>query len=263
MLTLSVGFMPTSPIINSSHLNDAYVVPGENVTWICHARSDLETISQWFKFREKENGTTEMVPIDDAPNGVLTLTNVKRSDFGTYQCMVVNSLGHDVRNVSLHEDLKHTLPIINRNLAKQRNNFIVVIAVIITLSILIALYALRLSAKKKRITIIQAKQSFIIRKKVIIEQRDSDISQLCPLIKIEEERIRVDSKDQDTSKIMNQYQFQVDPHWEMPRTCLDLGDPIGEGCFWNSLQSRCVRIGSKCGQSRSCRKNVEEWILGK
>lgn len=211
-----------------------HVALGGNVTWKCHSESDLSKITQWFRWIILENGTEDRVEIPTTVPEELSIVDVKKSDLGTYGCLVVNSIGHDILNVTLEEDLQHHLPVILRDKENQRIRFLAAIGAFFIFAVLVTIFALRTrrKLKDKRVTIIQAKQSFIIRKKVIVEQRDSDKALLSPNIKIEEERVHVDPQEQESGKIMNQYQFQLDPRWEISRACLEFDpEPLGEGAF--------------------------------
>lgn len=74
------------------------------------------------------------------------------------------------------------------------------------------------SASKKKVTIIQAEKSFIIKKKVILEKPDPDKSNdsIAPLVKIDYQPVHISSSDQFVG-MSNQYEFPLDPEWEFPR----------------------------------------------
>lgn len=227
------GFRPQKPII--THMKDAFVTPGQNVTWKCASESDLEQMFLWYRLNftgEKY----ERISIKTEKPQYLTITDVQESDFGTYQCVVTNNLGSDTRNVTLGLDMSRALPTIKREQARHRMNFLITSVVFLVFFVVgvFYLFKMRIKLNKKRVTVIQAKQSFIIRKKVVVERRDSDKMQLTPSIKIEEEMVHVDPQEQaNSNKVMNQYQFQPDPDWELSRNCLDIdwANPIGEGAF--------------------------------
>lgn len=229
------GFLPYRPIIDQTYLSSVQVVFGQNVTWKCLAVSHLQTFTQWFKLNVSKDGEIlGKVRLETPIRNELTILNVSKPDLGQYQCIATNNFGSDTRTVSMEEDFKFHLPIIEKQKEKEKLRWIIAFGAGIVFSIAILIYAMvnRSKMKKKRVTIIQAKQSFVIRKKVIIEQHGSDKSHLTPNIKIEEERVHVDPQNREVSKVMNQYQFQLDPNWEIPRTCLDFDpEPIGEGAF--------------------------------
>lgn len=215
-------------------MKDVYAIEGQNVTWICKAHSDLEVIYSWFRVVNSTEKLTTKYPMDTSNPQVLTINNITRDDFGEYQCIATNGIGEDFSFVSLKYDFKHHSAQIIQDKENMRRRSLIFIGAIATFALLACVYAciLKTRTRKQRVTIIQAKQSYIIRKKVIIEQRDSDKALLSPHIKIEEERVNVDPQDQESAKIMNQYQFQLDPNWEISRTCLEFDqEPIGEGAF--------------------------------
>lgn len=216
-------------------MNDAHAIEGGTVTWVCDANGGAEPMYEWYRIVNKtKDGLVTKYKLDTADPRILTITNITSADFGGYECVARNNFGDDSQVVYLLEDFKHHLPMMIREKENIRRRYLIVSGGVAAFAVCVAVYALamKMRMRKKRVTIIQAKQSFIIRKKVIIEQRDSDKTLLSPHIKIEEERVHVDPQDQDSAKVMNQYQFQLDPDWEISRTCLEFDpEPIGEGAF--------------------------------
>ena len=83
-------------------INDVgLAVPGDNVTLTCSATGDTPFIYQW----TIEGNSTDILNTNTSV-GILTLTNIVESDFGTYTCEVINALGDDAESIVLEQASK-------------------------------------------------------------------------------------------------------------------------------------------------------------
>ena len=77
------------------------LIPGDNVTLTCSATGDTPFTYQW----TIEGNSTDILNTNTS-SGILTLTNIVESDFGTYTCEVFNALGDDAESIVLEQASK-------------------------------------------------------------------------------------------------------------------------------------------------------------
>jgi hypothetical protein len=90
----------------------------------------------------------------------------------------------------------------------------VVFVIVICVVLIVLIFAF--TSRKKKITVV-AQKSFIIKKRIILENPDPDKSSdsIAPLVKIDYEPIQVDSDQLNGSS--SQYVLPLDPLWEVSR----------------------------------------------
>ena len=72
-------------------------LPGDSVILNCSATGDTPLTYQWTM-----EGSTDIINTDNS-TGILTLTDITLTDFGTYTCNVSNTLGNTESDVSLQQ----------------------------------------------------------------------------------------------------------------------------------------------------------------
>ena len=77
------------------------LIPGDNVTLTCSATGDTPFTYQW----TIEGNNTDILNTNTS-SGILTLTNIVESDFGTYTCEVFNAMGNDAESIVLEQASK-------------------------------------------------------------------------------------------------------------------------------------------------------------
>ena len=77
------------------------LIPGDNVTLTCSATGDTPFTYQW----TIEGNSTDILNTNTS-SGILTMTNIVESDFGTYTCEVFNALGDDAESIVLEQASK-------------------------------------------------------------------------------------------------------------------------------------------------------------
>ena len=231
------------PRINDALLTDVHAKIGDNVSLQCEHSSTLATIIQWNKI--EKNG--QKTPLESTDH-FLHLTNINEETTGTYECVTINKYGRDARtvNVTIHEE-----PVVQQMFESHRRRSLYTIASLIVIVVVIALlfiYKLY-QFKKKRVTIIKAQNSFIIRKRVVLEHEENGKS-LSPLVKIECEKVScLDASPEDMKRALNEYHFPLDPAWEVSRDRLKLGSLLGQGAFGVVHQATLHGVSGKQTES--------------
>ncbi|XP_075680869.1 uncharacterized protein LOC113797385 isoform X2 [Dermatophagoides pteronyssinus] len=224
------------------------VLVGDNVTFDCRYRSAVIANFSWFRVYPDKDPDK----INNGKSLMLNLTNVSKDDSGNYTCVVSNPFGTIQRYFLL-------------NVVSESFSFVpyahhmlwVVVLLILLATILVTyiLYNSRLQTNKK-ITII-AQKSFIIKKKIILENplsydlstngggsngdptlsssmminhnefdnnrildgKGGSFDMFSPLVKIDCEHILIDTNDLDIGKKsgMTEYEIPLDKEWEMDR----------------------------------------------
>ena len=77
------------PINGARITGDATVLEGKNLELICEASSRIEPNITWTKEKPGSQGNTSVVQ----EGKVLTITNIKRADAGTFTCTAYNGFG--------------------------------------------------------------------------------------------------------------------------------------------------------------------------
>ncbi|XP_075585894.1 fibroblast growth factor receptor homolog 1 isoform X3 [Dermatophagoides farinae] len=224
---------------------------GENITFDCRYRSSVNANFSWF--RVYSNQTYRKI------NGswlMMNLVNVSTDDSGNYTCIVSNRYG-TIERYFLLNVISETF-----SFTPYVHHMLLVLCSLILLATLMVTYILynsRLQTNKK-ITIV-AQKSFIIKKKIILENpmsydlssnggddptlminnelgnlldgKGNSFDMFSPLVKIDCEHILIDSNDEHMAKKsgITQYEIPLDKEWEMERNKIYWKEKLGEGEF--------------------------------
>lgn len=222
-------FDAAAPYIDEGILKDTYANPGENVTFRCRIETKHSLSNHWAR---EINGT--FVPIKGTIQAeYLYLVNVQLQDAGVYACNASNDYGVRVRKFSLfvREDIEPVIQRIHDSHFYQKIIIITTMCIIFLFIIIFLIYKV-IQYRRKRVTIIKAENSFIIRKRVFLEHTQ-DGKSLAPIVRIECETVPLnDVPPEETRKVTsNEYQLPHDPDWEVERDRLEFGDVLGQGAF--------------------------------
>ncbi|RWS01419.1 Fibroblast growth factor receptor 3-like protein, partial [Dinothrombium tinctorium] len=222
-------FLAHKPIFEDGKPANQTVTVGDTAIFECRFRSDVSAEFAWFRVLTINESFNKIEPLqgNERDKHVLLLPNVTHEDEGWYGCLAKNQYGYETKKVYLNvtegPEVVH-IPHINYKI-------LWVALPLLLLIVLIFVYLLA-KEKKQKITVINAQQSFIIKKKIVL-QHDCDKSNPFspPLVKIDCESMTTDVSMSDIGHLVTEYEFPLDPDWEFPRDKLVFGKQLGAGAF--------------------------------
>lgn len=235
------------PIIRDGYPKNLTVYVGETARFECRFISDLQPFVRWvqhFKINDSyhdEKGMPYIKTISSTdPNitnpQLLVLENTTYDEEGWYTCLAENSIGMAYRSVWLTilpwpEEVEPDIPVWTWMFLSGAGFIVLVILI----SVVICRYC---RPKSKPITLMP--QNIIIRKKIILEQHDSDSSHtsIAPLVKIDFDR----SPYFSDVVPLSEYEMPLDPAWEFTRDKLVLGKPLGYGAFGQVIKGEAYGL---------------------
>lgn len=254
------------PIIRDGYPTNQTVYVGDQARFECRFISDLQPHVRWLR-HYTVNGSYNyndsfpyVTPIQNKdPNitdpHILVINNVTFEDEEWYTCLAGNSLGYAYKTVYLNviphpteenrTDNVVTMPLTHGFRGLQAWTIVVICMVAIgVVSTGVAVLAYRAAAsQQQKLSLANAQNHIIIKKKVVLERQDSDTSQtsVAPLVKIDCPRGRLSSE----LTTVSEYELPLDPEWEFPRERLVLGKPLGEGAFGQVMKGEAYTLYGK------------------
>ena len=253
--------MPSRPVISDRFPQNQTVLVNTSTQLECRAKSDLEPYIVWLKytstnesieklekslprfFDDQGKPTKDIILMDRDPNkpNILKFNKVSLEDEGWYTCVAANTMGQSAASAYLKVlDVPHlddaTVPIFQT----RRPLIIVAIGLAVILLFLLGIICIVRNLKREKLlkqridTIYQWTKKVIIYKPLSLAEDDSSCDLQVPVIKIEKQRIAYTYSDTNTDPNcpgFNEYEFPLDPDWEIPRCQLSLGSTLGEGAF--------------------------------
>ncbi|XP_048361806.1 fibroblast growth factor receptor 3-like [Sphaerodactylus townsendi] len=244
---------PHRPILQAGLPANQTVVVGSDVEFHCKVYSDAQPHIQWLKHVEVNgskygpDGTpyvtvlkTAGVNTTDKELEILYLHNVTFDDAGEYTCLAGNSIGY-----THHSAWLTILPAEERMAVDDSASlyagilsygtgfvlFILVAAVVI-------IYRIKRPTKKAmNATTIQKVSKFPLKRQVSLES-NSSMNSNTPLVRV----ARLSSSDGPMLAHVSELELPADPKWELARSRLTLGKPLGEGCFGQVVMAEAVGI---------------------
>ncbi|KAL7983966.1 hypothetical protein Chor_004506, partial [Crotalus horridus] len=214
---------PHRPILQAGLPANQTVVIGSNVEFHCKVYSDAQPHIQWLKHVEV-NGSkygpdgapyvsvlkTAGVNKTDKELEILSLQNVTFEDAGEYTCLAGNSIGY-----SHHSAWLTVLPAEKRVARQDSSSFyagILSYGIAFALSILVAV--------------------------MVSLESNSSVNSSTPLVRI----TRLSSSEGAVLANVSELELPADPKWELARSRLTLGKPLGEGCFGQVVMAEALGV---------------------
>ncbi|XP_032082166.1 fibroblast growth factor receptor 3-like [Thamnophis elegans] len=171
---------------------------------------------------------------------ILSLHNVTFEDAGEYTCLAGNSIGY-----SHHSAWLTVLPAEKRVARKDSSSFYagilsygVAFALSILVAVMVMIYKIKRPAKKAmNASAVQKVSKFPLKRQVSLES-NSSMNSNTPLVRI----TRLSSSEGAMLANVSELELPADPKWELARSRLTLGKPLGEGCFGQVVMAEAMGI---------------------
>uniref|UniRef100_A0A663NDS1 Fibroblast growth factor receptor n=1 Tax=Athene cunicularia TaxID=194338 RepID=A0A663NDS1_ATHCN len=244
---------PHRPILQAGLPANQTVVVGSNVEFHCKVYSDAQPHIQWLKHVEVNgskygpDGTpyvtvlkTAGVNTTDKELEILYLRNVTFEDAGEYTCLAGNSIGF-----SHHSAWLTVLPAeelmemddsgsVYAGILSYSTGFVLFVLVVIV----VIVCRMKMPNKKAMNTpTVQKVSKFPLKRQVSLES-NSSMNSNTPLVRI----TRLSSSDGPMLANVSELELPPDPKWELARSRLTLGKPLGEGCFGQVVMAEAIGI---------------------
>ncbi|XP_068044571.1 fibroblast growth factor receptor 3 isoform X3 [Anomalospiza imberbis] len=246
---------PHRPILQAGLPANQTVVVGSNVEFHCKVYSDAQPHIQWLKHVEVNgskygpDGTpyvtvlkTAGVNTTDKELEILYLRNVTFEDAGEYTCLAGNSIGF-----SHHSAWLTVLPA--EELMEMDDSGSVYTGILsygtgffflLLMLVLVIVWRMKMPNKKAMNTpTVQKVSKFPLKRQVTVSlESNSSMNSNTPLVRI----TRLSSSDGPMLANVSELELPPDPKWELTRSRLTLGKPLGEGCFGQVVMAEAIGI---------------------
>ncbi|XP_009984381.1 PREDICTED: fibroblast growth factor receptor 3, partial [Tauraco erythrolophus] len=246
---------PHRPILQAGLPANQTVVVGSNVEFHCKVYSDAQPHIQWLKHVEVNgskygpDGTPYVTVLKSwisknaEADANLNLFNVTEQDEGEYLCRANNFVGIAEKPFWLH--IRKPKPA--EELMEMDDSGSVyagifsygTILVLIVLVLIIGIVCrIKMPNKKAMNTpTVQKVSKFPLKRQVSLES-NSSMNSNTPLVRI----TRLSSSDGPMLANVSELELPPDPKWELARSRLTLGKPLGEGCFGQVVMAEAIGI---------------------
>uniref|UniRef100_A0A8C3TST7 Fibroblast growth factor receptor n=1 Tax=Catharus ustulatus TaxID=91951 RepID=A0A8C3TST7_CATUS len=239
---------PHRPILQAGLPANQTVVVGSNVEFHCKVYSDAQPHIQWLKHVEVNgskygpDGTpyvtvlkTAGVNTTDKELEILYLRNVTFEDAGEYTCLAGNSIGfsHHSAWLTVLPEMDDSGSVYTGILSYGTGFFFLLLVLV-----LVIVWRMKMPNKKAMNTpTVQKVSKFPLKRQVSLES-NSSMNSNTPLVRI----TRLSSSDGPMLANVSELELPPDPKWELTRSRLTLGKPLGEGCFGQVVMAEAIGI---------------------
>ncbi|KAM4051318.1 fibroblast growth factor receptor 3 isoform 1-T1 [Anomaloglossus baeobatrachus] len=244
------------PILQAGLPANKTVVIGSDVEFHCKVYSDAQPHIQWLKHVEI-NGSKyghdgdpyvsilkTWISKNSEADVVLNLYNVTSKDEGEYICRANNFIGIAEATfwLIIYDPAAEPVVKVEATTSSSVNVLIVVIATIVfflVVIIVIVTYRMRNTSKKAMNTpTVQKVSKFPLKRQQVSLESNSSMNSNTPLVRI----THLSSTDGTLLANVSELGLPADPKWELSRSRLTLGKPLGEGCFGQVVMAEAIGI---------------------
>ncbi|XP_051020696.1 fibroblast growth factor receptor 3 isoform X3 [Acomys russatus] len=246
---------PHRPILQAGLPANQTAVLGSDVEFHCKVYSDAQPHIQWLKHVEVNgskvgpDGTPYVTVLKTAGANttdkeleVLSLHNVTFEDAGEYTCLAGNSIGF-----SHHSAWLVVLPaeeeLMEAGEAGSMYTGILSLGMVFLLFIpmVVAVTSCCLCSPPKKglgSPTVHKVSRFPLKRQQVSLESNSSMNSNTPLVRI----ARLSSGEGPVLANVSELELPADPKWELSRTRLTLGKPLGEGCFGQVVMAEAIGI---------------------
>ncbi|XP_044151397.1 fibroblast growth factor receptor 3 isoform X1 [Bufo gargarizans] len=245
------------PILQAGLPANKTVVVGSDVEFHCKVYSDAQPHIQWLKHVEI-NGSKygqdgdpyvsilkTWISNNSEADDVLILYNVTSKDEGEYICRANNFIGiaEAAFWLNIYDPTAEPVVKVEATTSNSVSVLIVVTATIVfflVVIIIIVTYRMKNTSKKAMNTpTVQKVSKFPLKRQVTVSlESNSSMNSNTPLVRI----THLSSTDGTMLANVSELGLPTDPKWELSRSRLTLGKPLGEGCFGQVVMAEAIGI---------------------
>ncbi|MEE6462722.1 hypothetical protein FKM82_001688 [Ascaphus truei] len=243
------------PILQAGLPANQTVVVGSNVEFHCKVYSDAQPHIQWLKHVEV-NGSkygphgdpyvTILQPAgvnktSDKDLEILVLRNVSFDDSGEYTCLAGNSIGYSHHTAWLTVLPGEPVEKVDTTSSSSISILSVITASIVFILVIIIFitYRMKIPSKKAMNTpTVQKVSKFPLKRQQVSLESNSSMNSNTPLVRI----THLSSSEGTMLANVSELGLPADPKWELSRSRLTLGKPLGEGCFGQVVMAEAIGI---------------------
>ncbi|XP_015685003.1 fibroblast growth factor receptor 3-like, partial [Protobothrops mucrosquamatus] len=174
----------------------------------------------------------------------LNLFNVTKRDEGEYLCRANNFVGRAEKSFWLHI---HKPEPAEKRVARQDSSsfyagilsYGIAFALSILVAVMVLIYKIKRPAKKAiNATAVQKVSKFPLKRQQVSLESNSSVNSSTPLVRI----TRLSSSEGAVLANVSELELPADPKWELARSRLTLGKPLGEGCFGQVVMAEALGV---------------------
>ncbi|XP_067323038.1 fibroblast growth factor receptor 3 isoform X6 [Anolis sagrei] len=250
---------PHRPILQAGLPANQTVVIGSDVEFHCKVYSDAQPHIQWLKHVEVNgskygpDGTPYVTVLKSwisknaEADANLYLFNVTKHDEGEYLCRASNFVGRAEKSFWLH--IRKSKPA-EKQLSTDDSSSLYAsilsygagVVLFILVAVVIIIYKIKRPAKMPvNATTIQKVSKFPLKRQQVSLESNSSMNSNTPLVRI----TRLSSSEGPMLANVSELELPSDPKWELARSCLTLGKPLGEGCFGQVVMAEAMGINKE------------------
>uniref|UniRef100_A0A8C3LI26 Fibroblast growth factor receptor 3 n=1 Tax=Chrysolophus pictus TaxID=9089 RepID=A0A8C3LI26_CHRPC len=245
---------PHRPILQAGLPANQTVVVGSNVEFHCKVYSDAQPHIQWLKHVEVNgskygpDGTPYVtvlkvagVNTTDKELEILYLRNVTFEDAGEYTCLAGNSIGFSHHSAWLTVLPAEELMEMDDSGSVYAGILSYGTGLVLFILVLVIVIICRMKMPNKKAmntTTVQKVSKFPLKRQQVSLESNSSMNSNTPLVRI----TRLSSSDGPMLANVSELELPPDPKWELARTRLTLGKPLGEGCFGQVVMAEAIGI---------------------